>query len=257
MDLEITHLLVRLTLTGPRRSNVNASLLLGHEGGATYDEPGVADDPTVRNSLTSPQLAPALPPPSPLHHEIGEIESAAAKTAHVISDAIEETIILNPDEIGIPNEGKWGLVSARQSRSCFQHGEKEFLLHCVDRWMRVSDFDVYEAKTRLEGRLQKYQREPWSLDPGLLNSRAECNSTLWSHLDTPKQRGKFGGEDIYLCRWKFCWTPETNIDDKEWVQASCGALEDGRRRSPRARKTEGVAEKWEQMRVVVNLEEYL
>jgi hypothetical protein len=86
------------------------------------------------------------------------------------------------------------------------------------------------------------------------------NSTLWSHLDTLTQRGKFGDEDIYLCRWKFPWTLEIDINDKDWAQTSCRAQDQwiGRRRSVRIEKTAACRmTKFEQMMDVVNLENCL
>jgi hypothetical protein len=47
-------------------------------------------------------------------------------------------------------------------------------------------------------------------------SRADCDGGLWSHIDTPIQRGEFDGKAIYLIRWKLCWTRESDIDDMSW-----------------------------------------
>lgn len=253
--------MVGLMLTSFRRSNLDAtSLLIGHKEGILCEEPEVFDDPIVRNGLVSPRPASAQPPPRSLHREAGEKEgSAATKTIHVTSNATKEIIILDPDDIGIPNEGKWHTTDAYKFRFCFEHGQKEWLLLYADRWMRPSDFSVYEAKTKLEVKFQKYQRKPWSIEPDLPNSQAECDGTLWSHLDTPTQRGKFGDEDIYLCRWKFCWTRETNID-KDWAQISCRAQDQriGRQRSAQIENTAAYrAAKFEQMMNVINLENCL
>jgi hypothetical protein len=179
---------------------------------------------------------------------------------HATSDTTERPLVIDPDDVGIPDEGKWDLIKACESRYCFEHGQKEWLLQCTDRWMCPSDFNVFQAKTKLEIKLQKYQKEPWSLEPNLLDSRAECDRTLWSHLDTPTQRGKFGDDNIYLCRWKFCWTPENDIDNKDWVQASCRAQDQSiqRRRSARLENTAAYrTAKFEQMMDVVNLENWL
>jgi hypothetical protein len=71
------------------------------------DELEVFDDPIVRNGLVSPRPASAQPPPRSLHRQIGEKEgNAATKTIHVTSNATKEIIDLDPDDVGIPNEGK-------------------------------------------------------------------------------------------------------------------------------------------------------
>jgi hypothetical protein len=85
----------------------------------------------------------------------------------------------------------------------------------------------------------------------------ECNRPLWSHLDTPTQRDRLGDEYFYLCRWKLCWTPEIDVDDKDWAQACCKAHDQssGRRRSERVEKAAAYrAAKFEQIMKVINLE---
>jgi hypothetical protein len=261
MNSEITQWMVSLMLTSFRRSNLDAtSLPTGHGGGILCDEPEVFGDPAVQNGLVSPRPASAQPPRT-LHYETGEKEgSAVTKTIHVTSNTTKEIVIFDPDPVGIPSEGNWNVTNAYMFRFCFEHRQKEWLLVYADRWMRPCDFNVYDAQTKLEVKLQKYQREPWSLEPDLPNSQVECGGTLWSHLDTPTQRGIFGDEDIYLCRWKFPWTLETDIDDKDWAQNSCRAQDEriGRRRSARVEKTAACRiTKFEQMMDVVNLENYL
>ena len=43
-------------------------------------------------------------------------------------------------------------------------------------------------------------------------------------------RRRYGNKMLYLVRWKACWTPESNIDDKDWVEASLEVNRDPRRR---------------------------
>jgi hypothetical protein len=162
MDPEITPSMAGLMLTSSRRSNLDAtSLLIGHERRVMCDEPEIFDDPIVRNGLVSPRPASAQPSLRSLHRETGEKEgSAATKTIHVTSNATKEIIDLDSDDVGIPNEGKWDLINAYKFRFCFEHKQKEWLILYADRWIRPSDFSVHEAKTKLEVKLQKYQREP-------------------------------------------------------------------------------------------------
>lgn len=89
--------------------------------------------------------------------------------------------------------------------------------------MRSSDFDVHEAETKLV------------------------------------QQDRFGDENIYLCRWKLCWTSETDIDDKDWAEASCRAQDEssGQQRSARIDKKDAYrAARFEQIMRVINLESF-
>jgi hypothetical protein len=257
---EITQSIAGLMLTSSRQAKLGAtSLLVGHEGGATCDEQELLILPSETASFLLDWLLLRLRQ-APLYLEIGEKEGSAATKTHATSDATAEIVVLDPDDVGIPNEGKWNLTNAYEFRFCFEHGQQEWLLQCADRWMRPSEFNVYEAKAKLEIKLWKYQREPWGLEPDLLDSRAECNRTLWSHLDTPMKRGKFGDEILYLCRRKFFGTPETNIDNKDWAEASRRARDQsiGQRRSARIKDTATYRTvKCEQMMRVINLENWL
>ena len=203
------------------------------------------------------KLASAPPQPNPLVRGTKEKKGDIPTGTDCTSGLTEETIVLDPDNVGVPNEGKWDIVAAYEPRFCFQHGQTEWLLRCTDRWMRPSDFNFGEVQEKLENKLHKYEREPYTLK---LDSHAECNNNLWSHLDTPIGRGKFQDDIIYLCRWKLCWTPEFMIDDKNWVQDSCKARDEsiGRRRSSRIEETTADrTAKMKQMMVVVNLEDLL
>jgi hypothetical protein len=226
------------------------------EGGAMCVDLKIADNHSVENRLTIAQLAsaPAPPPPAYLNRETGKMDdSVAGRTVHVAAGVMEGNLVLDPEDIGIPKQGNWELIGACQDRFCFEHGQKEWLLHIADRWMRPSDFEVREAETKLKIKFQKYQRKPQTF----LKSRVDCDRTLWSHLDTPIQQGRYEDQKIYLCRWKFCWTPESDIDDKDWVQTSCRAQDQltGRRRSARVRQTVAYGTpKFNQMMEVINLE---
>jgi hypothetical protein len=90
--------------------------------------------------------------------------------------------------------------------------------------------------------------------------QAKCYGSLWSHIDTPLQRGKLGDTAIYLIRWKLCWIPESYIDDMDWVHSSFNVQNERiqRRRSARVEKTAAKrVAKRESMMVVVNLDDWL
>ena len=165
----------------------------------------------------------------------------------------------SPEDIGVPTDGKWDHTAAYECRFCVQHEEDEWLLGSVDRWMYPSDFNIPEAEAVLEAKLLKYKSKPYSLQNYKQASRVECNDTLWSQIDTPIQRDKLGDKVIYLIRWKLCWTPQSHIDDMEWVHSSFNAQNEciGRRRSVRVKDPESAAKKREAMMVVVKLEELL
>ena len=249
-------------LTSFRPSRLGAtSLLISDKEGAICNEQETFDTPTVPSGPSSPRVTSTQPPSRPLHCETEESKSNTTHAVtHIISNTTAEVIILDPSDVGIPNETKWDVDGGYNSRFCFEHEQKELLLLYADRWMRPSDFDVHEAETKLEIKLRKYQEKPWSLEPDLSTSQVECDSPLLSHLDTPIQQDRFGGENIYLCRWKLCWIPETDIDDKDWAKASCRAQDErsGRRRSAQIDKKDAYkAAKFEQIMRVINLENLL
>ena len=157
----------------------------------------------------------------------GALEMAGAK-AGSLGDAIPhdttlqlatipnvERVVQNFDDVGVPQDGKWDHIAAHESRFCVQHGEEEWLLQSVDRWMFPSDFNISGAETALEAKLQRYQSRQWS---DYRASQADCDGDLGSHIDTPVQRGEFEGKVIYLIRWKLCWTRRSDIDDMTWVR---------------------------------------
>ena len=167
---------------------------------------------------------------------------------------------INPEDVGLPNDGKWDLIAAHESRFCFQHEEDEWLLESKNKWMDPSDFNIPGAEAALEAKLQKYDSSPRDLNRYRLASKAECYGNLWSHIDTPIQRGNLGDKVIYLIRWKLCWTPQSHIGDVNWARSSFNTQNERiqRRRSARVEKTAPErAAKRESMMVVVKLEDWL
>jgi hypothetical protein len=166
----------------------------------------------------------------------------------------------NIEDVGVPQDGKWDLVNAHEFRFCVQHEEDEWLLESDRRWMYPNDFNTSGAEAALEAKFQRYQSDPWDLNIYRPASRAECNGDLWSHVDTPVQRGKVGDEAVYLIRWKLCWTRQSHIDDIGWVQSSFKAQNERikRRRSARVEKTASSrVTKRKAMMVVFKLDQYL
>jgi hypothetical protein len=86
--------------------------------------------------------------------------------------------------------------------------------------MHPSDFDISNAETVLEAKLREYNENPWNLKAHLPTSQAECHGDLWSHVDTPIQKGEFKGKLVYLIRWKYCWTPQSHINGRSWVHST-------------------------------------
>ena len=105
--------------------------------------------------------------------------------------------------------------------------------------MYPSDFNTSGAEVALEAKLQQHQSDPWVLNLYHPASRVGCNGDLWSHIDTPIQRGNIGDKAVYLARWKLCWTRQSHIDDMNWVRSSFKAQNERikRRRSARAEET--------------------
>jgi hypothetical protein len=64
-----------------------------------------------------------------------------------------ETVLQNIEDVGVPQDGKWGLVDAHECKFCVQHEEDEWLLERVHRWMYPSDFNISGAEIALEVKL--------------------------------------------------------------------------------------------------------
>ena len=181
----------------------------------------------------------------------GALEMAGAETGS-LGDAVPykttsqlgiipniEKAVQNLDDVGVLQDGEWDHIAAHEFRFCVQHGEWEWLLQCADRWMLASDFNFSGAETALEAKLKKYELRRWSEKIHHRASQADCDGDIWSHVDTPIQRGEFEGKVIYLIRWKWCWTRQSDIDDMSWVRSSFQAQNEriNRRRSARVEET--------------------
>jgi hypothetical protein len=164
------------------------------------------------------------------------------------------------DDVGLPADGNWDHDAAYQQRFCSNHGETEWLLGTPHRWMRPSDFKISGAEAKLEAKLHEYEKNPWEFQAHSRVFQAECDRDLWSHVDVPMKKGNFQDGVVYLIRWKVCWTPESNIDDMDWVRASYKA-NNARlncRRSLRAESTATTrAAKNQGIMAVVGLEDLL
>lgn len=157
-----------------------------------------------------------------MHQDSGSIieghptQNAAAPEAGIVSLLATLDLPNEIDNIGLPTDGIWDHDAVYQERFCFDHGEVEWLLRTPDRWMRPSDFERSRVELRLEAKLQK---TPQEFQPRHRLFQAECNGTLWSHVDVPLKKTSFKGDSVYLIRWKACWTPESNIPHLERVHA--------------------------------------
>jgi hypothetical protein len=166
--------------------------------------------------------------------------------------------IRHAEDVGIPINKKWGFVAAHVRRFCFDHGKDEWLLEYNDRWMSPGDFNFSEAEVTLKKMLQDYQSNAITSKSHKRASPVECNCRLWSEVDTPVQYNNIG--DKYLIRWKWRWTPESDIDDLDWVNASYNAqnVMIKRRYSARLEKNdEARVANRKSMMVVVDLEKRL
>lgn len=159
-------------------------------------------------------------------------------------------------DAGVPPDGLWDHDAAYNQRYCFDHGETEYLLGTADRWMSPGDFRIPDAQTILEILLQRHDCNPAEFDPYLRRCHAECWGNLYDHVHSVINRREQDGGSWYLVKWKACWTPESNIDDRAWIAASLKA-----NRNPQCRRStrteDGFAErkkKYDQIMVVVNLE---
>ncbi|KAK7889940.1 hypothetical protein LTR67_008404 [Exophiala xenobiotica] len=138
------------------------------------------------------------------------------------------------EDVGLPPDGLWDHYAAYGQRFCYDHGEYEYLLGTRDRWMRLSDFDTPKAEIQLEVLLQGHRDRPGSFDPHARQCQAECRGNLFSHVHTVAEKREQDGVTLYWIKWKTCWTPESGIDDKDWLPASMEVNRNPHcRRSPR------------------------
>lgn len=207
--------------------------------------------PSARNVLVFPHR-PLSPPDSPQptildkdnggtkqSHLTHNVSGAAPAVATATSSVAREGLPDDADDIGLPEDGIWDHDASYQERFCFDHGEPEWLLGTPDRWMRPRDFTISGAEAQLEAKLQEYNRTPWGFQARSRLFQAECSHSLWYHMDVPIKEAKFEDEVVYLIRWKVCWTPESNINDMQWVRMSYKANNTGLecRRSARIEST--------------------
>lgn len=123
-------------------------------------------------------------------------------------------------DIGTPTDRKWEWESVLATRFCLNHGEREMLLEYKDRWMRTSDFQSPRAEVVLREKFESYKQEPWTLNPLNRASQAGCRASLLSEVDTPLKRERWGDENIWLIRWSFRWTRESEVDDISHAEAA-------------------------------------
>lgn len=98
------------------------------------------------------------------------------------------------------------------------------------------DFGSRGAETRLIGLLQDHS--PATFDPRSKGCHAECRGSLLSQVHQVLEKSSSNNSNLYLVRWKACWTPESCIDDQSWLTASLAANYDKQaRRSERLRET--------------------
>jgi hypothetical protein len=89
--------------------------------------------------------------------------------------------------------------------------------------MRPTDFRVNDAAAKLDALLQRFKDQPLQFQPHSRRCQAECQRSLWSQIDAVIDRQRTGDETVYLMRWKACWTPQSKIDDDQWVAESLEA----------------------------------
>lgn len=218
----------------------SSSVLHAHE-----TLPGIIDDPITRPSTSSSLLSPTPPAPSLQPDKSGRI---AHGDFHEVagyfapSTCLDNVVSVHKADVGIPKDGAWDQFAAFIPRHCVEHG-KEHLLGCYPRWMRPRDLhpSPEKIKEELAVMLQGYRKDPYDFETLSSRFRSDCQSTLWSQIDTPIAEGRCGEDVIYLIRWKLCWTPNKNVDDLDWVMSSHQVQEGriGRRGSKRLRKDNG------------------
>jgi hypothetical protein len=162
------------------------------------------------------------------------LEAADISALPINSDG---AVLVDELDVGIPDDGVWDQSAAYKSRICFEHG-KEYLLGCHSRWMRPSDFGP-SKRDELVAKLRAYQIKPYDLEILSSKYRSDCESALWSQVDTPIAEGRCGEDEVFLIRWKLIWTPVTNIDNLSWAISSCKVQQErsGRRSSRRLEVT--------------------
>jgi hypothetical protein len=189
---------------------------------------------------TSAEISPAEHDPQPTRTSVGTASTGTSPVRHA-------------EDVDIPTNKIWTWVAAHESRFCWEHGQDEWLLEFEDSLVCPGDFDVSEAEVKLEKMLQGYQQDKVTSK----RKPAECDSDLWSEVDTPVKYDEIRG---YLIRWKRRWTLESDIGDLEQVKASYTRQNAAinRRCSDRVEKnSKAMMASRERTMVVVNLEDLL
>jgi hypothetical protein len=206
--------------------------------------PGTIDDP--RPSASSSLLLPATPAPSLQPDKNGRIaygDFHKVVECFAFSVCLDNVVFVDEVNVGIPKDDAWDQFAAFVPRQCLEHGN-EHLLGCYPRWMCPRDLhpSPEKIKEELAIKLKRYQHDPYDFETSSSRFRSDCQSTLWSQIDTPIAEGRCGDDVIFLIRWNLCWTPDNNIDDLGWVRLSHRVQEGriGRRLSKRLEATAGM-----------------
>jgi hypothetical protein len=202
-----------------------------------------------------------LTPPLPTCHHL----TTAAHFTHTASreeDECEMLVMSAPrtpsvglGDVGYPPNGLWDQNSAYEQRFCYDHGESEYLLGTDNRWMFSTDFEIRNAKLTLEAMLQKHKDDPPAYEPYTRRCQAECHGNLLSHVHSVIDKRNNGDSHLYLIKWKACWTPESNISNKKWIEESLKINKDvSCRRSMRVENVfEDRKRRFENMMLVINI----
>ncbi|KAK5404405.1 hypothetical protein LTR06_009552 [Exophiala xenobiotica] len=179
--------------------------------------------------------------------------TAVGYTGSRMASSVQKSHPISPDDIGLPPSGFWDHDAAYEQRFCYEHGGFEYLLAPADRWMSPGDFDIPDAESALATLLEDNSSE---FEPRTRRCQAECWGSLYSQVHSVVDRRVHGFETVYLVRWKACWTPESNIEDKSWIAPALKAHRDpNRRRSMRlVNSFEERMGKYEKVMVVVKLD---
>jgi len=192
-------------------SSANSISISGGESLAQRENPAC-----LRNPSHSQEFLPELEEGTSAEIDSAEQDPQPTRTSG--GTAIEgASHIRHAEDVGIPIDKKWSFVTAHERRFCFDHGKDEWLLEYNDRWMSPGDFNFSGAEVTLKKMLQDYQSNAFTSKSHKRASPAECNCSLRSEVDTPVQHDDIG--DKYLIRWKWRWTPESDIDDLDGVNA--------------------------------------
>lgn len=160
------------------------------------------------------------------------------------------------EDVGSPSDGLWDVNRAYVQRFCYSHGESEYLLGTEDRWMSSTDFEIREAEVTLEAMLQEHKDHPSPFDPHTRRCQAECQGNLLSHVHRVIKSRKDNDVTLYHIEWKACWTPESMISDKTWIEESLKANKNvSCRRSARVEAGfEDRKRKFENAMLIINIE---